>query len=437
MEKVHKRFVSATKYLVAIFTVGLIFLFHKMDNGKSKDEYDMLNVVMKYVPDGSQDELTANQLDEKIREWLSKKYPEQYRKNHYSRVQLSTFLLNNGITEQELKNAKDTNSRRNVFALTNTGYQPKAPGPGVPYKAPDGKFNEQLSVFLKKVQPLSVSYVAVIDTALIDLNRIEAMLRESNEDYLRFLEGRLKQKLSKEEREETLNEITLRDLTVSARLIGDSLNLIFNWMNRRQSQRSFEPLELIVPVYVDTIPGKTDLLALTGNTGHVPDSNAVAGLSLMYGELPKAVAQQKIRDRYLGYFENMDVLGFSIPYDSFYKILFLLELLIGLSLINSMLIVQKNNWATIFDHEDEDIFEPLINSGLLRVITWGILPVLTLLFAFPSGDIGWNIKTILMTGIIMIVYGIAIGLSFSGSKSKSRPMVMPVSEVALEKAQES
>lgn len=436
MEKVHKRFVSATKYLVAIFTVGLIFLFHKMDNGRSKDEYDLLNVVVKYAPDGSQDELTANQLDEKIREWLSKKYPEQYRKNHYSRVQLSAFLLNNGITERELKNAKDTNSRRNVFALTNTGYQPNAPALGASYKASDGKFNEQLSAFLRKVQPLSVSYVAAIDTAVIDLDRIKAMLKESNEDYLRFLEGKLKQKFSKEEREETLNEITLQDLTVSARLTGDSLNLIFNWMNQQQSQRSFDPLELIVPVYVDTIPDRTNLLALTGNTAHVPDSNAVAGLSLMYGELPKAIAQQKIRDRYLGYFENMDVLGFSIPYDSFYKILFLLELLIGLSLINSMLIVRKNNWTAIFDHEDEDIFEPLINSGLLRVITWGVLPVLTLLFAFPSGDIGWNNKTILMTGIIMIVYGTAIGLSVSGSRSKSRPILKPVSEIVLEKAQE-
>lgn len=381
IEKIHKRITSATKYIFVIFSICLIFLFHKIENKNSSEEFVALNKINKEITLMILSTPTNNEMDERLRQWLSEKYPKKYTTNYFSRLILSRFLLNHGIDSTKLHQVKDIKNSYSSFTLTRMSGDLKLSNNNG--SGPPPTFNKDIDLYIEYTKLRDVTLVTDIDTLLINFNYVVSKLKRDNKGYLEFLEKMNGHKFSKSDREETLNDPSFVDLSINALLEADSIKLQFYPLNDQMSQRSFIPIKLLFPIKSEKLYACLSYQELLGHEKSQIDSSIMKNLKNIYGGLPRDVANKQITEKYLNYYNNLDVLGFSIPSHFFYLIVFIFQIMIGISLLNSMSIAFKNKCTNMFSVIDDDLFEPLINNKFCRFIVWVLISIFNIIVSFP------------------------------------------------------
>lgn len=410
MEQMHKRLLTATKYLIAIFSVCLIFLFHKYENRHSKEEFDTMKAMQDQLKLITARHQTANEQDGVIRSWMATHAEAISKPHELARLTLSRFLLHHGIATQDVALAKNAGSGSSRFSLLE--FRPEGQAATGETAGNTGTFRELTDEYLEYYRPGTIAAITRIDTNQIDLTRLETVSGTPARENTMVSGGPFSPGNMPPPSPGFAASSYQFDLSIQ----HDSLRLDFFPRFAEVVQQSVQPITVLVPAGMSTVPQVSAAL-LMNDSQQGADTSLIDQLAEKYGTLPQETAQKKIADRYLNYFDNIQVLGFSIPSDLFYAIVFLFQLLIALSCIHSLLMGRKKGNEGLWDTVTDDLFEPLVNTTWARAIVWILLPIGNFMMALPINLNGISVAQVGMAFIVLMAYGMAFMYSLRPQRS--------------------
>ncbi|HLL73618.1 MAG TPA: hypothetical protein VK363_19425 [Pyrinomonadaceae bacterium] len=422
-----KRLIFLTKIYIVALALAVVSLLHNYDSKDLGRDLFAINLIVDTTTKVNVPLLYAEgEIQKGAREWLNKRDAALWESNRKVREVITNHLIKEGTSIDDLEKAKGAGrytSGKITFSLIDIPVPGNAASEQNEQSEGDDDESEGVEVktindLINKFTSLSKPVEVVVATSIAreELNKIE--LKK---------EPRLEKKDEQDSPQAFLNQIMgggadeaevggtiggVKFGLTSVLLKGDTIEVLFTEVISGVSQKLPAEKKYQLRATTQKISGDS-LLALIGRNSQFQEqlynnASQIKRLSSLYGSFSPEISKNIVTEDLLRAYKGIELLGFTFSTRRFPFGILLFNLLAALGIFWTIRTARHKSIKVLSEVNDEDITDVLIDSPLMRIALWVIVPALTVWLALPVVPLGSVESASIYTGMsILILLGLA------------------------------